>query len=207
MTGTLEMIAHRILLPLFLAALAGACASQPKVPPPIELGGFRFLLPIETVKDKDTKKSWVVARQTADQFVVGKPGSFTGDTLSLQGTLVKLPQLNSERALREHVEAIQRKTFDTQRFRLIKFEVITQPMQDQICALSHMSAADITGAGPTGPAVNTMLDTLTVTCPHPKDQARGISVTYSHGYFPEDADPQFFKTGIALLEGLRFDEL
>lgn len=199
------MIAHRILVPLFITALAGACASQPKAPPPIELGGFRFLLPTETDKDKD--KGWVVARQTADQFVVGKPGSFTGDTLSLQGTLVKLPQLGSERALREHVEAIQRKTFDTRRFRLIKFEVITQPMQDQVCALSHMSAADVTGTGPTGPAVNTMLDTLTVTCPHPKDPTRGISVTYSHGYFPEDADPQFFKTGMALLEGLRFDGL
>jgi hypothetical protein len=201
------MTANRILLPLFIAVLAGACASQPKVPPPIELGGFRFLLPIETDKDKDTRKSWVVARQTADQFVVGKPGNFTGDTLSLQGTLVKLPQLTSDRAFREHVEAAQRKALDTLRFRLIKFEVISQPMQDQVCALSHMSAADITGAGPTAPAVNTMLDTLTVTCPHPNNQTRGISVTYSHGYFPEDADPQFFKSGMALLEGLRFDEL
>lgn len=199
------MIAHRILLPLFIAALAGACASQPKVPPPIEIGGFRFLLPADTDKEKD--KGWVVARQTADQFVIGKPGSFAGATLSLQGTLVKLPQLSSDRALREHVEAMQRKTLDTRRFRLIKFEVVSQPIQDQVCALSHMSAADIAGTGPTGPAVNTILDTLTATCPHPKDQSRGISVVYSHGYFPEDADPQFFKTGMALLEGLRFDGL
>lgn len=198
------MTAHRILLPLFIAVLAGGCASQPKAPPPIELGGFSFLLPLESDKDKD--KGWVVARQTADQFVAGKPGSFTGDTLSLQGTLVRLPKLNSDRALREHVEAIQRKALDTRRFRLIKLEVISQPMQDQVCALSHMSAADITGAGATGPAVNTILDTLTVTCPHPKDPTRGISVTYSHGHFPEDADPQFFNSGMALLEGLRFGE-
>lgn len=196
------MTAYRILLPLLIAALAVGCASQPKAPPPIELGGFSFLLPTETDKDKD--KGWVVARQTADQFVAGKPGSYTGDTLSLQGLLVRLPQLDSDRALRQHVEAIQRRALDTRRFRLIKFEVISQTMQDQTCALSHMSAADLSGAGATGPAVNTILDTLTVTCPHPDDPTRGISVTYSHGHFPEDADPQFFKNGMALLDGLRF---
>lgn len=199
------MTAYRILLPLLIAVLAGGCASQPKAPPPIELGGFRFLLPTETDEDKDEGKGWVVARQTADQFVVGRPGSFTGDTLSLQGLLVRLPQLNSDRALREHVEAIQRRALDTRRFRLIKFEVISQTMQDQTCALSHMSAADLGGAGATGPAVNTILDTLSVTCPHPADPTRGISVTYSHGHFPEDADPKFFENGMALLDGLRFD--
>lgn len=194
------MTASRILLPLLLAVLAGGCASQPKVPPSIELGGFSFQLPTEA----DKEKAWVVARQTADQFVAGKPGSFSGDTLSLQGALVRLPRLDSDRALRDHVEAIQRKALDTRRFRLIKFEVISHQMQDQTCALSHMSAADIAGAGATGPAANTILDTLTATCPHPQDPTRGISLTYSHGHYPEDADPQFFKSGMALLEGLRF---
>lgn len=196
------MITCRFLLPLLIAVLASGCASQPKAPPPIELGGFSFLLPVEA----DKEKSWVVARQTADQFVAGKPGNFTGDTLSLQGMLVRLPRLDSDRALREHVEAIQRRALDTRRFRLIKFEVVSQQMQDQTCALSHMSAADLSGAGATGPAVNTILDTLTVTCPHPKDPTRGISLTYSHGHYPEDADPQFFKNGMALLDGLRFGE-
>lgn len=198
------MTTHRILAPLFIALLTGACASQPKAPPPIELRGFSFILP--TPKDRDDK-AWAIARQTPDQFLAGKPGKYTGDTVSLQGKLVSLPPLGSDRALREHVEKIQRKEIDLKRYRLARFEVISQPMQDQICALSHVSAADVSGAGPNAPAVNTLLDTLTLTCAHPKDPARGISVMYSHGHFPEDTDQQFFQNGMLLLEGLRFSEL
>lgn len=198
------MTAHQILAPLFIALLAGACATQPKEPPRIDLGGFRFILPAETDK-KD--QAWVIARQTPDQFVAGKPGKYTGDTLSLQGTLVTLPRLDSDRALRQHVETIQRKELDLNRYRLVKFEVISQPMQDRICALSHLSAADVSGSGPTAPAVNTLLNTLTLTCPHPQDPTRGISVMYSHRHFPEDADPQFFQNGMLVLDGLRFNEL
>lgn len=198
------MTAHQILAPLFIALLAGACASQPKEPPRIELGGFNFILPAETDKKAET---WVIARQTPDLFVAGKPGKYSGDTLSLHGTLVTLPQLGSDRALREHVESLRRKEIDLKRYRLIKFEVISQPMRDQTCALSHVSAADVSGSGPTAPAVNTLLDTLTLTCPHPEDPTQGINVTYSHGHFPEDADPQFFQHGMTLLDGLQFSKL
>jgi hypothetical protein len=50
-----------------------------------------------------------------------------------------------------------------------------------------------------------MLETLTLTCAHPKDRNSGINVTYSYQYFPEDKDPRFIERGSAILEGLRLD--
>jgi hypothetical protein len=50
-----------------------------------------------------------------------------------------------------------------------------------------------------------MLETLTLTCAHPKDRNTGVYVTYSHQYFPEDKDPRFVEQGSAILGGLRLD--
>jgi len=123
----------------------------------------------------------------------------------VQATVVRLPALASPDALLQYVKSSQQRELDPKRFRILKHELSLQPVNGESCALSHIEAVDRAMRSTTGPTANTMLETLTLTCAHPKDRNTGINVTYSQQYFPEDKDPRFLERGSAILEGLRLD--
>ena len=179
-----------------LCALLGACASQPKEPPRIMMQGFSIAAP----KEKDP--TWIVAKQGPDLTVIGKPGRFSGESFTMQVTIVKLPALESTDALVRYVEATQSKETDPKHYRLLKLEVIPQKVHDQGCALSRAEVVERATTDGTGSPVNTMLETLTLICPHPKDRSRAISMAYSHRHFPEDVDPQFSQDAALLMQSL-----
>jgi len=184
-----------------LCALLGACASQPKEPPRIMMQGFSLSAP----KEKDP--TWIVAKQGPDLTVIGKPGRFSGESFTMQATIVKLPALDSTDALVRYVESTQRKQIDPKRYRLFKLEVVPQKFHDQGCALARAEVAERATAEGTGSPVNTMLETLTLVCPHPKDPLRAISMIYSHRHFPEDVDPLFAQDAALLMQTLAFEPL
>jgi len=182
-----------------LCALLGACASQPKEPPRIVMQGFSISAP----DDKD----WIVAKKGPDLTVIGKQGRFSGETFSMQAIILKLPAFESVDALVRHVESTQRKDIDPKRYRLIKLEVVPQKIQDQDCALSRLDVAErTTGDGNSSP-VNTLVESMTLICPHPKDPSRAISMAYAHRHFPEDVDPQFAQDAALLMQTLKFEPL
>ena len=182
-----------------LCALLGACASQPKEPPRIVMQGFSISAP----GDKD----WIVAKKGPDLTVIGKQGRFSGETFSMQAIILKLPAFESVDALVRHVESTQRKDIDPKRYRLIKLEVVPQKIQDQDCALSRLDVAErTTGDGISSP-VNTLVESMTLICPHPKDPSRAISMAYAHRHFPEDVDPQFAQDAALLMQTLKFEPL
>jgi hypothetical protein len=152
------------------------------------------------------EKEWIVARKGPELSVIGKPGRFTGESFTMQAVIVKLPAFESADALVRHVESAVRKELDPKQYRLYKLEVVPQKIAAQDCALSHVDAAVRTAEG-TGSPVNTMLETLTLICPHPKNPSRAISMSYSHRHFPEDVDPQFLQEGNRLMETLVFEPL
>jgi hypothetical protein len=182
-----------------LCSLLGACASQPKEPPRIIMQGFSIAPPIE--------KDWIVAKQGPELTVIGKPGRFSGETFTMQATIIKLPAVESAEELVRNVESTQRKELDPKRYRVLKFEVSQQIIHGQACALSRVELAERTTTAGTGSPVNMMLETLTLICPHPKDPLRGINMAYSHRHFPEDVDPQFSQDGAMLMQALAFERL
>ena len=183
------------------AVLLGACASQPKEPPRIVMQGFSIAAPHEK------NSPWIVARQSPELTVIGKPGRFSGESFTLQATIVKLPVFPTVEGLVRHVESTQRKELDTRRFRLFRLDVTVQKMNAQDCALSRVETAERAAADVSGSPVNTMLETLTLICPHPGDPSHGISLAYSHRHFPEDVDPQFAQDGAMLMQTLAFEPL
>ena len=187
------------LLAWMLCALISACASQPKLPPRIMLEGFSFA----PLNDKE----WTIVKQSPDMTVMGKPGRFSGEIFAMQATLIKLPAIESPQELVRHLESTQRKDLDPKRYRVIRHEVIQYQVHGKNCALSNVEAAERTAASGTGSPVNTMLESLTLICPHPKNTARGINMIYSHRYFPEDVDPQFSRDGALLMQSLAFEPL
>ena len=191
-----------ITLASILAALMlAACASKSDKPTRFELRGFSFTAPA-AVEDE---KPWGVAKRTPDLLILGKPGEFQSEGFTVQATVVRLPALASPDALLQYVKSSQQRELDPKRFRILKHELSLQPVNGESCALSHIEAVDRAMRSTTGPTANTMLETLTLTCAHPKDRNTGINVTYSQQYFPEDKDPRFLERGSAILEGLRLD--
>ena len=184
-----------------VAAMLGACASPPKEAPRIVMQGFSIAAPNEK------NSPWIVARQSPELTVIGKPGRFSGESFTLQASIVKLPVFASVDALVRHVESTQRKEIDPKRFRIFKLDVTAQKMNTQDCALSSVETAERASADVSGSPVNTMLELLTLTCPHPGDPSHGISLAYSHRHFPEDVDPQFAQDGAMLMQTLAFEPL
>jgi hypothetical protein len=182
-----------------LCLLLGACASQPKEPPRIMMQGFSLAQPNE--------KIWIVAKKSPDLTVMGKVGRFSGESFTMQATVIKLPAFGSANELLRHVESTQRKELDPKRYRLFKLDVKPQKIHEQTCALSSVEAAERVTTEGTGSPVNTMLETLTLICPHPKDPLLGINMAYSHRHLPEDDDPQFAEDGASLMRTLQFEPL
>ena len=139
--------------------------------------------------------------------VIGKPGRFSGEIFAMQATIIKLPAVESADELVRHVESTQRKELDPKHYRVFKLEVSQQEIHGQACALARVEAAERTATDGTGSPVNTMLETLTLICPHPKDPSRGINMAYSHRHFPEDVDPQFSQDAATLMQKLAFEPL
>jgi hypothetical protein len=182
-----------------LCALLGACASQPKERPRIMMNGFSIVPPKE--------KEWIIAKQSPEVTVIGKPGRYSGETFTVQATIIKLPPGDSADELVRNVESTQRKELDPKRYRVFKLEVSQQQIHGQACALSRVEVAERTTAEVTGSPVNMMLETLTLICPHPKDRSRGINMAYSHRHFPEDVYPQFSDDAATLMQNLAFEPL
>ena len=186
---------------ILAALLLAACASKSDKPQRFELRGFSVTTPAVVKGDRP----WSVGKQTPDLLVLGQPGDYESEIFIVQAAVIRLPALASPDALMQHVKATQKRELDPKRFRIITHEVSLQQVDAESCALSHVEAADRATPGTTGQTANMMLETLTLTCAHPKDRNTGINLTYSHQYFPEDRDPQFIERGSAILQGLRLD--
>ena len=186
---------------ILVALVLAACASTSNKPQRFELRGFSVTTPAVVKGDRP----WSVGKQTPDLLVLGQPGDYESEIFIVQAAVIRLPALASPDALMQHVKATQKRELDPKRFRIITHEVSLQQVDAESCALSHVEAADRATPGTTGQTANMMLETLTLTCAHPKDRNTGINLTYSHQYFPEDRDPQFIERGSAILQGLRLD--
>ena len=186
---------------ILVALLLAACASKSDKPQRFELRGFSVTTPAVV----EGERPWSVGKQTPDLLVLGQPGDYESEIFIVQAAVIRLPALASPDALMQHVKATQQRELDPKRFRILKQELSSQQVDAESCALSHVEAADRATPGTTGQTANMMLETLTLTCAHPKDRNTGINLTYSHQYFPEDRDPRFIERGSAILQGLRLD--
>jgi len=163
--------------------------------------GFSISVP------KEKEPTWIVAKQGPDLTVIGKPGRFSGESFTMQATIIKLPKFSSPDEMLRHVESTQRKELDPKRYRLFKFDIKPQKLHEQTCALSRVEAAERVTTDSTGSPVNVMLETLTLICPHPKEPTQGMNMAYSHRHYPEDVDPQFAEDGALLMQTLAFEPL
>lgn len=169
-----------------LVLMVGACASKPPPPQKFTVGGYSILLP--------PKDGWIVVQELPEKVVLGKPGDFTGETLSLQMLEVQLPAQASGDDLLRHVRNSERQGMDPTRIRIVTQEVKPHAVGRMACAISRLEADDRSGSGTSsGPVAGIVMEALTVTCPNPAQPGRGISLAYVHRCIPKIATRSSWK--------------
>lgn len=182
---------------LLLAALLGACASKPPEPLKFSVNGFSISVP--------PKDGWTVIQQTPQRVALGKPGDFTGETLTVQMLAVKLPARSEDALLRQARDA-ERQALDPKRFRIFRQDVKPYASGLLSCVLSQLEVEDRGASGPTGPVASLIMESMTLTCPDPANPDRGVSLSYAHQSYPEDKGRQFVEKGMAILNSLELAE-
>lgn len=186
-----------VLTALLLPTLLGACATKPPEPLKYSVNGFTISVP--------PKEDWKVAQQTPDRVMLGKPGDFTGDTLSVLMLAVKLPGLTGDALVRE-IRNNERQALDPKRYRILGQSVKPYLSGSLQCVMSLLEVEDRAGSGPTGPVMSLIIESMTLTCPDPAKPTQGVSVSYIHQAYPEDKGRQFAEKAMPILNSLVLSE-
>ena len=90
---------------------------------------------------------------------------------------------------------------------MIKHDVTAYPEKGPNCAKSHMVAEDHAAVKRSGNTGYMVLEGLTLTCAHPKDNRVGVNVTYSQRYYPEQKESGFLEKALSVLSSVEFSDL
>ena len=187
----------KILTLLLLPALLGGCATKPPEPLKYTVNGFSMSIP--------AKDGWGVLQQTPERVVLGKPGDFTAETLTIQLLAVKLSGQSQDAVLRE-VRDTERRALDPTRFRILRQDIKPYMAGTLACVMSLFEIEDRAAAGPTGPVASLIVESMTLTCPDPGRPTQGVSLSYAHQSYPEDKGRQFAEKGMPILNSLVLGE-
>jgi hypothetical protein len=186
-----------ILMAPLLGVLLGACASNPKDLPKYSVAGFSISVP--------PKDEWAVIQQSPERLMLGKPGDFTGETLSVLMLAIKLSGQTGDALVRD-VRNNERKALDHKRFRILSQDVKPYLVGNLQCAMSTLEVEDRGASGPTGPVMSLVIESMTLTCPDPAKPMQGVSVSYIHQAYPEDKGKQFVDKAMPILNSLALIE-
>lgn len=186
---------------LALTASATAQTRFPSVPTPPERilqNGYSFLPPNE--------KGWFIAGRNTTQLALIKSGSSPDESIAIQARPFRLPKFKTGEEFVRLIQDGQAKDIDPQRFNILKNEMSSARMQGTECAKSHMLTEDRAAVKRSGQSGNMILEALALSCAHPSDKNAGISIVYSHRYYPQQGDPSFMEKAELVLNSVEFAE-
>ncbi|ABQ25640.1 hypothetical protein [Geotalea uraniireducens] len=179
-----------------------SCASlQPHLP--------EVQIPPERISQKGyslvplNEKGWLIAGRNAYQLALVKRGENPDETFAIQAIPFRLPTFKTHEEFVRLIEEGQSKDTDPQRFNIVKQEVTGYLMKGTDCVKSHMITEDLAAVKISGKSGNMLLEALTLTCAHPKDNSVGISVIYSQRYYPGQRDTAFVEKAMSVLNQSR----
>ncbi|MBI3188257.1 MAG: hypothetical protein HYZ31_10400 [Gammaproteobacteria bacterium] len=190
---------------LFTALILTSCAlTRPQLPevnlPPERMleTGYSFV-PLN-------EKGWMIAGRDSHQLALMKSGTHPDETFAVQATPYRLPAFKTSEEFINLLKAGQDKDTNSQRFNILKYEVTADTTKTSFCARTHMMAED--RGVVKGPEKLSMmiLEAITLTCAHPKDNSIAINLVYSHRYYPGQSDPAFVDKASIVLNSLEFSD-
>lgn len=182
------------------------CASSPPqlqelpVPPQkINQPGYSFL-PLN-------EKGWFAGPRNQYQVALVKRGNQTDETFAIQGIASKLPEFVSTDDFVQLVKQGQAADTDPKRFKIVEHMVVADSSKRAQCARSHLVTEDTGAVKRTSTVGPMILEVAALVCAHPGNRILGISIIYSHRYYPGQADPAFMQKADQVINSIEFTAL
>jgi len=153
------------------------------------------------------EKGWFVSNRNQYQLALVKRGSHADETFAIQGIASKLPEFTSADDFVRLVKEGQAADTDPQRFKIVEHTVVVDSSNHAQCARSHLVTEDNNAVKRTSTSGSMVLEAATLTCAHPGNKILGISIIYSHRYYPDQADPAFMQKADQVMNGVEFTAL
>jgi hypothetical protein len=190
---------------LVFFSLVGCAFSPPQlqelsVPPQKIYQPGYSLLPLN-------EKGWSVASRNPYQLALVKRGSHADETFAIQGVASKLPEFFSADDFVRMVKEGQAADTPAPRFRIMEHNVVSDSSRHAQCARSHAISEDNSAAKRTSTSGSMVLEAAALTCAHPGNKILGISIIYSHRYYPGQADPAFMQKADQVFNSIEFTAL
>jgi hypothetical protein len=182
-------------------ALAGCAAPLPG--PELPLPPQRIAQPGYSILPLN-ENGWIRAPYQPNQLTLGKYGKNPDETFAIQAMLVRVPAHSSHQDLARAVKDAQAADSNPKRFKILKHEVTPETANGARCARSQMLTEDHAAVKRTSTPGPMLLEVSNLICVHPKDGAAGVSLTYSHRYYPGHSDAGFAAKAAQVLSSLQF---
>lgn len=190
---------------LCITLVIASCAStqqkfvEVKIPPErIYQNGYSFV-PLN-------EKGWKIVGRNQYQLALAKGGDNPDETFAIQAIAFRLSEFKSNEEFVRIIKEGQSKDTDPKRFKIVKHEVTSYPMNGTDCAKSHLITEDHAAVKRSEKSGDMILEVLTLTCALPSDKRIGISIVYSQRHYPEQGDAAFADKATSILNSVEFSE-
>lgn len=153
------------------------------------------------------EQGWLVAGRNQYQLALVKAGVNPDESIAIQAMPVRLPEFRSPDELISLMKEGQVKDANTQRFTIKKHEVVAYPKKGSNCAKSYLVTEDNAAIKRSARTGGMILEAMTLVCAHPKDKNFGLTVTYSHRYYPGQGDATFVERATRVFDSVEFSDL
>jgi hypothetical protein len=191
---------------LCTALVITSCASMRPQLPEVQIPPERILQKGYSLVPLN-EKGWLIAGRNAYQLALVRRGENPDETFAIQAIPFRLSAFKTNEEFVRLIKEGQVKDTDSQRFKLVKHEVTSYPMNETNCVKSYMVTEDRAAVKRSGKSGDMVLEALTLTCAHPKDKNVGVSIIYSQRYYPGQRDSAFFEKATSVLKSVEFTDL
>ena len=153
------------------------------------------------------EEGWVITQRSANGLILSKIGQTPEESIVIRAFFFKLPPFKTNEEFFRLFKEAGVKNINPERLRIIKNEVVTYPKEGTDCAKSHVVLEDNAAAKRVGKTGIMMQETLAIYCAHPKDKGIGISIFYSHRYYPDQRDSGFLDKSTSVFDSVEFVDL
>lgn len=153
------------------------------------------------------EKGWIVAGRNQYQLALVKAGVNPDESIAIQAMTFKLSEFKSTEEFVRLIKEGQAKNADPQRFAIKEHEVVAYPKKGSNCAKSHLVTEDNAAVKRSGKSGSMILEALTLSCAHPKNENVVVEITYSHRYYPGQGDAAFIEKATSVIDSAEFSDL
>lgn len=200
-----QNLPNHLVVCLLLLSLVG-CASSPQQLQELPVQPQKFYQPGYSILPLN-EKGWLVGPRNPYQLALGKRGDHADETFAIQGIASKLPAFVSTDDFVRIVKEGQTADTASPRFRILEHNVVSDSSRHAQCARSHLIAEDNSAVKRTSTSGSMVLEAATLTCAHPGNKILGITIIYSHRYYPGQADTAFMQKADQVFNSIEFTAL